>query len=54
MALGSHAFGRPYLSEMELVAWNNVLEYHHNHTALRMMPLIHSQIHGGNQENTGD
>lgn len=33
IALGSHAFVRPYLGEMEVrIAWNNVLGHYRNHT----------------------
>ena len=46
MALGSHTFVGPYLSEMELVAWNNVLEHYHNRSSLRRISLIHSRIRG--------
>lgn len=46
MTLGSHAFVGVYLSEMELMAWNNVLGHCHNHMALSRISLIYLLIHG--------
>ena len=46
MALGSHAFVRHYLNEMEQrMTWNNVLGHYHNHTTLSRTSPIHSLIH---------
>lgn len=46
MTLGSQAFVGVYLSEMELMAWNNVLGHCHNHMALSRISLIYLLIHG--------